>query len=58
MPNRNVLPSCWDEFDRFTPPENPRLPADDDPPPKREEAESVEFDRDPELAAGEPPTEL
>ena len=42
----------------FTPPENLRLPANDDPPAKREEAESVEFDWNPELAVREPLNEL
>jgi hypothetical protein len=45
-------------FAVFTPPENPLLPANDDPPAKRDDGESIEFERNPELAASEPLKEL
>jgi hypothetical protein len=40
------------------PPENPRLPTNGGLPAKWEDAENVEFDRNPELAAAEPLNEL
>src|ERR1700688_3428513 len=40
------------------PPENPRLPVNEEPPAKREVAERFEFARSAELAANEPLNEL